>query len=130
MTYQQKLKDPRWQKKRLEILERDNWCCQVCFSEESTLHVHHKKYNKSDPWDIDNFYLITLCEECHQQETVSRKVELEKLNVFFIKHCSCRDLNAICDFLELIITDDDGYASILPELYLLAKYFKNSKRRN
>jgi hypothetical protein len=27
--YSDKLKDPRWQKKRLQIMERDNWCCLV-----------------------------------------------------------------------------------------------------
>ena len=26
-TYKQKLKDPRWQKKRLKVLERDDWKC-------------------------------------------------------------------------------------------------------
>ena len=30
MGYSEKLKDPRWQKKRLEILERDNFRCQYC----------------------------------------------------------------------------------------------------
>ena len=25
MSYSDKLKDPRWQRKRLEIFERDNW---------------------------------------------------------------------------------------------------------
>lgn len=30
MTYSQKLRDPRWQKKRLEILERDSFTCQHC----------------------------------------------------------------------------------------------------
>ena len=37
--YSQKLKDPRWQKKRLQILERDEWNCQICHDNESTLVV-------------------------------------------------------------------------------------------
>lgn len=28
--YSQKLLDPRWQRKRLEILQRDDFTCQVC----------------------------------------------------------------------------------------------------
>lgn len=44
MGYSDKLKDPRWQKKRLEILTRDEWTCQICFDTESTLVVHHQKY--------------------------------------------------------------------------------------
>lgn len=38
--YLEKLKDPRWQKRRLEIFQRDEFTCQVCFDTESTLHVH------------------------------------------------------------------------------------------
>lgn len=67
--YFEKLKDPRWQKKRLKILERDNWSCQRCGENESTLHVHHKKYLPGkDPWDIPENLLITLCAECHYGE--------------------------------------------------------------
>jgi hypothetical protein len=70
MTYQEKLKDPRWQKKRLEILERDEWSCQICCDTESTLHVHHKFYEKGkDPWDYKNDMLATLCLECHEEES-------------------------------------------------------------
>ena len=65
MTYQEKLKDPRWQKKRLEILEKHKWTCCICGDKESTLHVHHLKYN-DDPWDVPDDYLIVLCDKCHK----------------------------------------------------------------
>ena len=65
MTYAEKLKDPRWQKKRLEILNRDEFTCQLCNDKDSTLHVHHNKYG-SNPWDIENDKLITYCEHCHR----------------------------------------------------------------
>lgn len=64
MTYAKKLLDPRWQKKRLQILERDMWSCRLCGDSISTLHVHHKKY-KGDPWDVNNDDLITYCKYCH-----------------------------------------------------------------
>jgi len=64
-TYSQKLKDPRWQKKRLKTLERDNWVCKKCGDDETELHVHHLKYH-ANPWDTPNKYLITLCAPCHQ----------------------------------------------------------------
>lgn len=71
MNYAEKLKDPRWQKKRLEILNRDEWTCQGCFDTYSTLHVHHKRYIKgNDPWDCPDSILITLCEDCHAAEDV------------------------------------------------------------
>jgi hypothetical protein len=66
MNYSDKLRDPRWQKRRLEILERDGWACQVCGDKEHTLHVHHKVYEQGkDPWDYDGESLVTLCDFCH-----------------------------------------------------------------
>lgn len=64
-SYSEKLKDPRWQKKRLEILERDDFTCQRCFAKDKTLQIHHWKYAR-EPWDVENGYLITLCEDCHE----------------------------------------------------------------
>ena len=67
--YAEKLKDPRWQKKRLKILERDNWCCQNCFDTQSTLAVHHVRYVIGlDPWEYPDTLLISLCETCHTLE--------------------------------------------------------------
>ncbi len=68
-AYTQKFLDPRWQRKRLEILSRDQFCCQRCFDTESTLHVHHKFYRAgADPWDYPDEALVTLCEGCHENE--------------------------------------------------------------
>ena len=70
MTYAEKLKDPRWQKKRLEILNRDEFTCRKCKSKENTLHIHHLFYYdrecEIEPWDYDNTVLITLCCDCHE----------------------------------------------------------------
>lgn len=64
-AYSEKLKDPRWQRKRLEILQRDNWCCTKCGNKEATLHVHHFQYS-GEPWEIDSSLLVTLCKHCHK----------------------------------------------------------------
>lgn len=67
MTYSEKLKDPRWQKKRLEILHRDDFRCVSCTCNHDTLHVHHLCYvPNTPPWGYDNDDLITLCESCHE----------------------------------------------------------------
>lgn len=72
--YFEKLRDPRWQKRRLEILERDEWCCMKCYSETKELHVHHLSYEwNQNPWDYDSEQLITLCNECHEYEKVHLK---------------------------------------------------------
>lgn len=68
-TYLEKLKDPRWQIKRLEILSRDNFACRRCGDDEKTLYVHHINYIKGNtPWEYNNNRLITLCDDCHGEE--------------------------------------------------------------
>lgn len=66
MTYSEKLKDPRWQKKRLEVLNRDNFTCRDCGSDKKTLHVHHCAYSGPDPWMASESSLLTLCADCHE----------------------------------------------------------------
>lgn len=82
MTYADKLKDPRWQKKRLEILNRDEFTCRFCGSKKNTLHVHHTGYATSNPWETPDKCLVTLCEFCHEQE----ERDLQKSIDFLIKH--------------------------------------------
>lgn len=66
-SYSELLKDPRWQKKRLEIMQRDDFKCRSCEMNDRTLHVHHLKYEKGlNPWESDNDDLITLCDCCHE----------------------------------------------------------------
>ena len=66
MTYAEKLRDPRWQKKRLEVFNRDNWQCCHCGNGSRTLHVHHIKYRGYiDPWEYGLEELQTLCAPCH-----------------------------------------------------------------
>lgn len=69
LSYSDKLKDPRWQKKRLRVLERDKWKCQACGDTKTTLHVHHTQYESNmDVWDYPDSMLISLCEDCHKKE--------------------------------------------------------------
>ena len=77
-SYSEKLKDPRWQKKRLEILQRDQWRCYYCHDANSTLHVHHLMYLGENPWDTPDECLMTLCEDCHSCEHLEF-TELERL---------------------------------------------------
>lgn len=86
-AYAEKLKDPRWQKKRLEILSRDNWSCYWCGDTESTLHVHHTVYVGENPWDTWDECLLTLCEGCHSVH----HLKLSELELFLIGCIRCRD---------------------------------------
>lgn len=83
--YKAKLLDPRWQKKRLKILERDNWSCQCCFDGENTLHIHHRYYlPDTEPWEYPDESLMTLCAECHEEETGQK--EIAKSQILFALH--------------------------------------------
>lgn len=76
IPYSKRLQDPRWQKKRLEILNRDSFTCRMCDDTLSTLHVHHRSYVKGkDPWDYEDSNFLTLCCACHEQiEMVMKNV--------------------------------------------------------
>lgn len=76
--YFEKLKDPRWQRLRLEILQRDDFACQNCGTNTETLHVHHLNYTGYNPWNAPSEDLITLCEECHETESKeSKAIEIQ-----------------------------------------------------
>ena len=67
-AYSEKLKHPKWQKKRLQILDRDQFTCKLCKDTETTLHIHHKYYEDGcAPWEYPNTALVTLCEHCHKE---------------------------------------------------------------
>lgn len=74
MKYSEKLRNPKWQKKKNRILERDNYTCQHCGDTEKTLVVHHLEY-RGEPWDVPDESLTTFCESCHDQvEEIIRSV--------------------------------------------------------
>jgi len=84
MTYAEKLKDPRWQKRRLEILNRDQWTCQKCKDKDSTLHVHHRYYVFGcEPWEVPDEALVTVCFVCHEEEEgIAKEAKSKLLTVF------------------------------------------------
>lgn len=68
-NYSELLKDPRWQKKRLEIFQRDDWKCINCKCADKELHVHHVYYDgKLLPWEYPDRAYLTLCSSCHEEE--------------------------------------------------------------
>lgn len=101
MNYSEQLKSPMWQKKRLEIMQRDNFTCQDCGDTESQLQVHHKSYayNKM-AWEYENDNLITLCEDCHSLITDIKKVIKSKIDYHFIYYDQLNKVNYILDALS------------------------------
>lgn len=78
-----KLRDPRWQKLRLLIMQRDGFKCLFCGSETKNLQVHHIVYKRRDPWDYPEYLYQTLCEDCHaeRQELTDKAVDSVRIAV-------------------------------------------------
>jgi hypothetical protein len=93
--YAEKLLDPRWQRKRLVIFERDNWTCQSCNHTDRTLCVHHKVYRGKDPWDAKDEDLVTLCSVCHEYELTERKACIDRLVELLQNTCLIDDIDSI-----------------------------------
>lgn len=71
LTYSEQLRTSAWLRKKYEIMARDNFVCSSCLKDnfESQLEVHHIMYKKNKmAWEYPDYFLVTLCRECHQKE--------------------------------------------------------------
>lgn len=110
MTYKEKLLDPRWQKLRLDVLNRDNFMCQLCNDTKSTLHIHHLNYSKSgNPWDSNMDDLETLCKECHSIIEYNKSYKIHPITALKM---DIEDGSK----LYFIYTDEDG--DIVVDIYV------------
>jgi len=74
-SYGELLRDPRWQKRRLEIMNRAGFACEECDDDASTLNVHHKLYRKGAmPWEYPDAELACLCENCHKRHHLHKEI--------------------------------------------------------
>jgi hypothetical protein len=97
VTYVEQLRDPRWQRKRLEIMQRDGFACQECLDDKSTLNVHHKVYRRGfKAWEYDPEHLVTLCEGCHKSITAAGDRMAEALAL--LNHC---DFDFVIGFVRM-----------------------------
>lgn len=79
-SYKAALFDPRWKRKRQEVLARDEHKCIICVGTEN-LHVHHRQYHFlndlgkfKEPWEYGSKYLISLCQSCHSRAHYKYKI--------------------------------------------------------
>jgi len=71
----EQLRDPRWQRNRLAILERADWRCEGCGTRDVNLQIHHGYYERGlKPWEYPAEALYCLCDNCHERAE-SRKAE-------------------------------------------------------
>jgi len=135
-----KLKDPRWQKKRLEILNRDKWACTRCKNTEETLVVHHMVYfDNLQPWEYPDDLLLTFCESCHELELLNmRTVEKDLINEIKSKFLAYGMHELKGGFINLklqgkkdFIAEVYSWALATPKIqrYLINEYRKYYKRK-
>lgn len=80
LEFRAQWKDPRWQKKRLEVMQDANWECENCGDKATTLNVHHKRYIKGRKvWEYERELLVCLCEPCHEVEHQQKELLLRIL---------------------------------------------------
>jgi 5-methylcytosine-specific restriction endonuclease McrA len=78
--YSKLLQDPRWQQKRLLILQRDNWRCTACHDSRSNLQIHHGYYGRNmEPWSYPDESLFVLCDNCHEKAEEAKQAAYEAL---------------------------------------------------
>lgn len=66
MNYQEQLKDARWKRKRLKVLQYADHSCQICGAQNVSLQVHHSYYiNGAMAWEYPDGSLVALCDDCH-----------------------------------------------------------------
>jgi hypothetical protein len=86
----EKYRDRRWQEKRLRIMERAGFRCEMCGSDDkkTQLHIHHGYYRRgADPWDYPDDTLWCLCEACHEVAGELKhdcQLELARINPAFL----------------------------------------------
>lgn len=101
ITYSEKLHDPRWQKKRLLIFDRDDFTCTQCGNQRKELALHHKVYIPGiEPWDYPDDILITICKDCHDKEFVRWKYESYLLHSLKATGFTAFEILALSSYLE------------------------------
>ena len=95
MAYEEKLKDPRWHQRRLQVLIRDKYKCQKCSHKSKSNEVHHVVYVYGwEPWDYPDEYLMTLCRDCHEEETQDNKEIKEMIENMKLSGLFCSEIKA------------------------------------
>ena len=109
-TYLEKLKDPRWQRRRLEVFERDNFSCVVCRCKSKELQVHHVDYIPGiEPWEYPLDMLVTLDIDCHKEQQGRHILETNLAKTLRMKGFLLSDLLA----LSCLVDTDMKFTKLL-----------------
>jgi hypothetical protein len=116
-TYADLLRDPRWQKKRLEVMARDNFTCRLCADRGSTLAVHHLVYERAAaPWEYHQTLLLTVCKTCHD-ELHELKFGESILQALVMGGARMRHLYDVLQAFQAAFVDGPGAGPLVPKMW-------------
>lgn len=118
MDYKEQIKSPKWQKRRLEIMQKDNFTCQLCGDTESMLNVHHLTYHKDKKiWEYEDWELITLCENCHKEEHSSMDDVINEIESIKSRGVTMREIISALNSIDisLYLGHDDCIYNLVGE---------------
>jgi hypothetical protein len=79
-SYASQYTNPKWQKCRLEALNRAGFSCSICHDTKTQLHVHHINYERGkDVWDYQNKNFVVLCNQCHEEVHAAITVSMKEV---------------------------------------------------
>ena len=134
MTYQEQIKHPKWQKKRLEVLEANNFTCQQCGRTDMELHVHHTMYKKgASAWEYEISELKCYYKDCHKVDhdisaliskllagmsLESKSRVLGYADSFYSESFSCNGPNYQIGFMDGLRSDNTRLQAIIEKVRL------------
>lgn len=126
--YEEQIKSPEWQKRRLEIMNFDGFRCQLCGCTDKTLHLHHFTYEKGCKiHEYGRIGLITLCEDCHNKEHGEYRKEFEyHLEVLKRKGYTWRELSLLL-YSVIYATECDPQTPILKYFARMSGMYDDNK---
>ena len=107
--YSSKLRDPRWQRKRLKIFEAAGWKCDDCGEETKELQAHHLIYKKGhSPWEYEEGEIMALCKDCHEGigsliAALNQRLKDNRHNADFLSH--------LCGYIDGFNGDGEAVGS-------------------
>lgn len=114
MEYIELLRHPYWQKKRLEIFNRDNFTCMYCGDTQTNLQVHHLYYRfELLPWQYPNEALETLCDLCHLKAEFLKFVQRAGLVYLKMNGFASLDTAEIIEFIKFKISNNYHRESVV-----------------
>jgi len=127
VPYWKLLQRPEWQRKRLEIMQRDDFTCLRCNDKDETLNVHHSYYiSGRDPWLYPDYSLRTLCKSCHDEAHADKDTQPweEMINeIFGMEEFASPDVMAhtmhMCNVLRSDVSQQDLCIAMLDGLLRL-----------